>query len=224
MANPNLEILQTAVAQLGDLADELVFVGGCTTGLLITDEATPDIRPTKDVDGIVEALTYSEFIKFEERLRNEGFVHAGDPICRWAKGDILLDVMPTNGEFLGFKNTWFAEAVETSKPHKLSSGKFIRVVSPPYFVATKLEAFLDRGENDFLASHDLEDLITVINGREELKDEIQNAPENVRKYISGYLNNLLANQGFIDALPGHLMPDAGRVGILMGRLREMSNL
>lgn len=47
--NPNLDILIRAVDQLGDLADDMVFVGGCATGLLITDQAAPPIRITKDV-------------------------------------------------------------------------------------------------------------------------------------------------------------------------------
>ena len=37
--NPNLEILEIAIARLAELADELVFVGGCATGLLITASA-----------------------------------------------------------------------------------------------------------------------------------------------------------------------------------------
>jgi hypothetical protein len=52
--NPNLEILTTAVEQLGELVDELVFLGGCATGLLITDPAAPPIRITRDVDAIVQ--------------------------------------------------------------------------------------------------------------------------------------------------------------------------
>lgn len=48
--HPNLEILEQAVELLGDLADEMVFLGGCATGLLISDAAAPPIRVTQDVD------------------------------------------------------------------------------------------------------------------------------------------------------------------------------
>lgn len=50
--NPNLQILEAAVEQLGPLADQMVFLGGCATGLLLTDTAAPPIRATKDVDAI----------------------------------------------------------------------------------------------------------------------------------------------------------------------------
>jgi len=44
--NPNIELLLIAAHQLGELVDEMVFIGGCATGLLITDAAAPPIRAT----------------------------------------------------------------------------------------------------------------------------------------------------------------------------------
>ena len=44
--NPNIEILEIAVSKLDDLVTRLVFLGGCATGLLMTDEAAPPIRST----------------------------------------------------------------------------------------------------------------------------------------------------------------------------------
>src|SRR6266536_3918549 len=88
MANPNLELLKIAARLLRPLLDELVFVGGCTTGLLITDEAAGDVRPTFDVDAIAEITSYAEYTAFSERLRKLGFSEdssKGAPICRWRK-------------------------------------------------------------------------------------------------------------------------------------------
>jgi hypothetical protein len=48
--NPNLEILPAAVYRLGLLADVMVLLGGCATGLLLTDPAAAPIRATIDVD------------------------------------------------------------------------------------------------------------------------------------------------------------------------------
>ncbi len=53
MTNPNLEMLRGAVKNLGELADKMVFVGGCTIGLFITDEGAAEVRATDDVDTIV---------------------------------------------------------------------------------------------------------------------------------------------------------------------------
>jgi hypothetical protein len=179
MADPNLKLLQQAVADLGDLADELVFVGGCTTGLFITDEASAEIRPTKDVDAIVRSATYSQYIKFGERLEKAGFrrdLSQDAPICRWIKNGTVLDVLPVNGGILGFRNSWYEAAVANAESREISAATTIKVVSPSYFLATKLEAFDDRGKNDFLGSRDIEDVVTVINGRAEIVDEI-NASE-----------------------------------------------
>lgn len=226
MADTNLEMLRLAATRLGNLVDELVFVGGCTTGLFITDAASATVRPTKDVDAIVEAVTYSRYIEFESRLQESGFSHdirEDAPICRWIKEDTVLDAMPINGDILGFRNTWYAAAVETAEIRKLDREISIRAVTPTYFFATKLEAFNDRGKDDFLGSHDLEDLIAVVNGRAELPDEVQNAPNDVRRFIAENVRRLLANRRFIDSLPGHLMPDTDRTRLVLERLEKLTN-
>jgi hypothetical protein len=62
MVDPNIELLRLAARQLGTLVNELVFVGGSTTGLFLTDHTAPPLRATKDVDAIVEAANYVEYI------------------------------------------------------------------------------------------------------------------------------------------------------------------
>lgn len=107
MQNPNLDILMRAVERLGELADDLVFLGGCATGLLITDPAAPPIRVTRDVDAIVHVLTLTDYHQLEQRLRLKGFREDSSddaPICRWTDGDVILDVMPTDARILGFGN------------------------------------------------------------------------------------------------------------------------
>ena len=227
MADPNIEMLKRAVAQLGELADELVFVGGSTTGLFITDEASADVRPTKDVDAIVEAATYSKYVDFEQRLEKAKFyrdISEGAPICRWIKGNNIFDILPIEGNILGFRNSWYSGAVKTSVLYEIEPNVNIRVVTPPYFLATKLEAFADRGNNDFLESRDIEDIVTVINGRDELLEEIKNAPDDVRAFIANYFADLLKQRSFTDAIPGHLNPDSSRINIVLDRLRWIAEL
>jgi predicted nucleotidyltransferase len=83
----------------------------------------------------------------------------------------------------------------------LPSGHSIRLVTSPLFLATKLEAFQDRGAGDYLASHDLEDIATVVDGRAELLEEVGRADEEVRAYLRERLSALLATDAFVDALP-----------------------
>lgn len=175
------------------------------------------------------AASYAEYAVFAERLKAIGFredTSEGAPVCRWVKGDTILDVMPLDERTLGFTNTWYRPAMETADKHQIIRGMTIKVVAPVYFCATKMEAFDGRGKNDFLGSHDLEDIIAVIDGREEIIEEIKDASENVRYYIAGKIDEWLNNDKFIDALPGHLgnASDRGRLGIILKRLQQIAAL
>lgn len=187
IANTNLEMLRAAVAELGGLADEMVFVGGATTGLLITDVGAAEVRATDDVDSIVEATTYLEYMNFSERLETKGFKidsREDAPLCRWVKNNVVLDVMPLDETILGFTNRWYKQAIIDPASIEINEGTTIRILTTPYFCATKLEAFEGRGKNDYYGSHDLEDLIAVVDGREEIVDDIAQAPTEVREYIA----------------------------------------
>jgi hypothetical protein len=144
----SLDILIAAVRLLGSLADEMVFVGGCATGLLLTDPATPPIRVTEDIDAIVEVTSLSKYYHLADSLRERGFIEdmsPETPICRWRAKGVTLDVMPTNPEILGFGNRWFGPAAAAAVSIELYPGRLIRMVTAPYFLATKLEAFDGRG-------------------------------------------------------------------------------
>jgi predicted nucleotidyltransferase len=177
--NPNLDILLQAVEQLGELADEMVFVGGCATGLLITDKAAPPIRMTKDVDAIVQVMSRGDYYQFSNRLRAKGFFEDNSddaPICRWKSADgILLDVMPIDPKVLGFGNEWYESATRNAQEYLLPSGQMIKLISVPYFLITKLDAFSGRGGNDYLMSHDIEDVVAVFDGRAELVGDVKSA-------------------------------------------------
>lgn len=110
-SNPNLTRLGDAARKLAPLLDQIAFVGGCATGLLLTDPAAAPVRPTLDVDAIVAIASYGEFMNLETRLRDLGFhqsIAEGAPICRWLSGDLILDLMPTDSSILGFSNIWYA--------------------------------------------------------------------------------------------------------------------
>ena len=110
ISNPNLARLAHATKKLTPLLDQIAFVGGCVTGLLLTDPAAAPVRPTLDVDAIVAIASYAEFTQLEIRLRDLGFRHSleeGAPICRWLNGDLVLDLMPTDPSILGFSNIWY---------------------------------------------------------------------------------------------------------------------
>ncbi len=231
MQNRNRGLLIEAARLLQSLLQEVVFVGGTTTVLMITDPGAADVRTTYDVDVIVGITSYAQYAAFGRRLRTLGFqedASEGAPICRWRHPTrIALDVMPTDEKILGFSNRWYSDAIANAQWLEIEQGLTIRVVTSPYFCATKLEAFRGRGHGDHAASKDLEDLIAVVDGRKELIDEINGAESAVRSYVAAQVRTLLRNLAFLDALPGFLLPDAGSQGrhdLLMSRLRAIAEL
>lgn len=228
--NPNIEILLLAVNQLGELADEMVFIGGCATGLLITDTASPTIRATKDVDAIVQVTTKADYYKLSERLRDKGFtedISEGAPLCRWVTGNVTLDVMPTEADILGFGNQWYTSAMENAEVVSLIDKVDIKMVSAPYFLITKLEAFNGRGNGDYILSHDIEDIIAVMDGRSELLEEVGQADVALVNTLAARFSALLKDHSFIDAVSAHMPTDKVsqiRVEKILNTIKKISGL
>lgn len=226
----NLAIATVVAAALGDLRESLVFVGGCATGLLVTSVRAQPIRMTDDVDLVAHVTSKQDYHQLEKRFTALGFVHdvsAEAPICRWKCRGVTVDLMPTLPDILGFHNRWYPMAVETAEAVVLSEGLTIRLIAAPVFLATKIEAFKGRGQGDFLGSHDLEDIVTVVDGRDALLEEIQASSSDLQAYLGAEFTALMTNDRFLDALPGHLPGDRGsqqRVGSLIAKLRKLAGL
>lgn len=224
----NLEMIGHVAKRLGELRDRVVFLGGAATALLITDTAIPDVRITNDVDVIVEIASRGEYYRLAESLRDLGFAEdfsEDAPLCRWRIDGIAVDVMPTDEEILGFSNQWYPQALRTATTREIADNMAIRVVTGPYFLATKIEAFYSRGKGDFMVSHDMEDIITLLDGRPELAEDVMTAPEEVRIFLARTFNSFIQNRDFLDALPGHLLPDYAsqqRIPLLMKKIRQIA--
>ena len=152
---------------------------------------------------------------------------AAAPICRWRIDNVAVDVMPTLEKILGFSNRWYPLALKTATPVALPSGIVIRLVQAPVFLATKLEAVAGRGNNDYLFSHDLGDLLSVVDGRETLVAECLQSDGELRAYLHDWAARLLGTQAFLEALPGHLPGDAAsqdRLPDLEAKLQRVADL
>src|SRR5579862_7397230 len=139
----NLRMLEFVATKLGEIRDDVVFLGGCTTGLFITDPEFPDVRYTLDVDCIVDVISLNQYHQLEKKLTKQGFKRSltESVICRWFYDDVILDVMPTDEKILGFSNRWYKNAIEYAVNYNLLYDLQIKIITAPYFLATKLEAF-----------------------------------------------------------------------------------
>ena len=162
------------------------------------------------MDIIVEVLSKSDYYQLEETLRSLGFTQSMEedaPLCRWVINDTKVDVMPTDEKILGFTNKWYSPAIKNATEISLEEGLEIRIVTAPYFLATKIEAFYGRGKGDYMASHDMEDIITIIDGRLELIDEVKDSETDLRSFLAEKFRYFLKTEAFLEALLGHLLPD-----------------
>jgi len=226
MANPNIELLTSIATAMGAVREQVVFVGGCATGLLITQPLVAGARATEDVDAIVEVASLVKYHALAERLMEQGFKQTmadNTPPFRWYWKGMQLDLVPLDEKVLGFANRWYKPGFETAATATLPSGLVLRHLSAPYFMATKLEAFKDRGNNDVYLSHDLEDVITVVDGREELINELSSAPPDVRDFVAQTLRGILRHADFTNVLPG-IVSQSSRTGLVLQRLTQISEL
>lgn len=184
---PNVAKVELVAQALGDLRERLVFVGGCAVDLLLTDTAAAPSRVTYDVDLVAQVAALAGYHKLEEEFARLGFqrdISKDAPICRWRLGNLEVDLMPTDTNVLGFANRWYPLAVQTAQLVVLPSGATIRLIAAPVFLATKFEAFADRGKGDLLGSHDLEDIVNVLDGRHEIVGEIDLSQMELRHYMA----------------------------------------
>lgn len=221
-------MLAVVARGLKELKDQVVFVGGATVDLYITNPGGEPLRATDDVDCVIEITSRGGYRVLEEKLRALKFRHPLDqerpPICRWEFSGILVDVMPTDEAVLGFSNRWYPDGIAHAEKRTLPDGQEIAVFSLPYFLASKIEAFLGRGKDDFYGSPDLEDIITVVDRSEDLRDKILGAPRDVRAYIKEKLGVLQRNELFVQSVTGHLGPGVGpaRVKRALDLIRDLA--
>lgn len=192
--DPNIQMVEVVAHALGDLCDELIFVGGCAARMLCNLPNASPPRVTFDVDVVAEVAALAAYHALEKRFASRGFardVSSDAPICRWQLDEVKVDLMPTDECILGFANRWYPLAIASASFVSLPSGKQIRLISAPVFLATKFEAFATRGNGDLMSSHDFEDIINVLDGRAGLTD-----------YLANRFGEIARHPDFDNTLPG----------------------
>lgn len=228
-ADPNVGNVELVASALGTLREELVLVGGCAASLLIDAPSAPSPRVTHDVDLVATVTALSGYHRLERQFEQRGFIRdlsADAPICRWRLRGMIVDLMPTDERVLGFSNRWYSEAAASKLAYTLPSGNTINLISAPAFIATKFEAFRDRGRSDPLSSHDLEDIINVVEGCTMVIDSVRRAHPELKAYLRSRFAELVAVRDFQDLLPGLVAHDvlhAQRVAAVAARLTILAS-
>ena len=185
-------MLATVAEGLADLLPDMVFVGGAVVELYIPNGVEiAEVRQTEDVDCVAEITSRNDFMELEERLRKLGFQHEKNVICRWIYKDVIVDVMPTDENILGFSNRWYREGIAHAISYHLSDTTVINMLPVAWFIACKIEALLRRGITDLRLSKDLEDIVFLLNYLASLEDEIAMVDYQVKKYIQENFQILL---------------------------------
>jgi predicted nucleotidyltransferase len=226
MANPNLALLIAIAQAMGPLCEQVVFVGGCATGLLVDDVDLMDVRPTEDVDAIVEVASLAAYHQLADQLMQRGFQQTmadNTPPFRWFWNRMQLDLVPLDEKVLGFANPWYRVGFDAALSVELADGLLLRHLSAPHFLATKFEAFKDRGQNDVYLSHDVEDIMTVMEGRRSVVQDMTAAHAAVRTHVGQSVAALLNMPAFHNALPG-LLSNPEREPTVRARLIQISKL
>jgi predicted nucleotidyltransferase len=204
-----------AIANLmKELNQPYVFVGGATVSLYASMPAMAEaIRPTDDVDVVIELLSYKGYAAIDKRLREIGFVNDTESgvICRYKVDGIIVDVMPTTEDIIGFSNRWYADGFKNAINFNIDKETEISIFSLPYFLASKWEAHKSRGGNDLRMSKDFEDMVYVFENCIDFEDHLLTGPDDVRAYLRDELKELIKSVDFEEAVFCH-MEGGGRYG------------
>lgn len=211
----NLAAIQLIATAIDDLNDEAVYVGGAVIGFYADPDAE-DSRPTKDVDFFLEITTPLELETVREKLTMCGFKQTPEDaiLCRFRYHDIKVDVMSTKAIGWAPANVWFEKGMNHTLTARVSDTISIRMLELPFFLATKFAAFNDRGK-DPRTSHDMEDIVYVLDSNSNWETEIENAITDVKKYLKEQLQNLE-----FETILAHL-PENGKVKLMMERIKKI---
>ena len=213
---------------LSGLPFDFAFLGGSVLSLLVTDDGVDAIRVTKDVDVMVDIRSRKDYHRVDEMLEGLGFRHdtrEDAPVCRWIYDGVTVDVLPIREDVLGWNSRWFEEALAAATQMQYG-GQTVKIISAPYFLALKLEAFEERGAGDFIVSTDFEDVICLLNGRETIVYEVIKT-EGVREFLSERFARYLESADMKDAIEGFVQTENEpelRKELILKRMCEIATL
>lgn len=223
----NNAIIERVANALGELNEKVIYVGGATVSLYINDPAADDVRPTKDVDISIKVASFVELEDIREQLTDKGFTQSSDldVICRFKLEDILVDVMATKPIAWAPANPWFEKGFEKLEKTKVNDIT-IQIMPLTFFLASKFTAFHDRGGNDPRFSHDLEDIIYIIDNRTDWHQILINEQDQeVKEFLINEFRIILTSNKMQEAILGNLFYETQdkRFSMIMDKINQVVN-
>lgn len=202
----NIAVVAEVAAALQDIKQHMVFVGGAVVSLYTDDPAADEIRPTHDIDLTLNIINLNHWKEVQEKLATLGF-HPdpfGHAICSYKYRDIPVDIMATEDGPLGPANRWYKIGFENLWIAKAKDQE-IKMLSAPCYLATKFEAFNSRG-SDYRTSHDIEDIIYVLENRVAIVEEIAKEDTRITAFIKAELQSIVDKGLLQEVLLAHIHP------------------
>ncbi|HNT28025.1 MAG TPA: hypothetical protein PKH10_07590 [bacterium] len=201
-----IDDIKKMAALVGSLSRPAVFVGGAVAVLYTDRPEFSEMRATKDIDLVFKIASLTQLETVREELVRAGFSHViGSPVvCRFAFERILVDVMALDAVGWAPGNHWFKRGFNRATPYSLD-GAALSLLPFPYYLASKFDAFLGRGMRDAYASHDLEDIVFVLDGRKNFAQELIGYDDReVISFLRTNMEKLMTDERLKEAVLGHL--------------------
>lgn len=222
----NRQVTKKIALALGGLNEEVVYVGGAVVSLYVDNPSADDVRPTKDLDLTMKIASLSELENIRQVLIEKGFVQSAmdSVVCRFRYDDVLVDVMATVPIGWAPGNRWFERGLDQAI-FKALDDVSIRILPLPYFLATKFDAFFDRGVNDLWTSHDYEDIIYLFNHVSDISEQVLNSDQPVKQYLGECAAKILDNRSYREAIVGNLFFEGReeRFNLIIDKLTTFSH-
>jgi len=203
----NKALIKEIAIALKELKEIMVFVGGATISLYTDDPAALEIRPTTDIDMTIKlSISYAHWVQLNERLGELGFYPnpKGHALCNFIYNEINIDIMPSEDGQIGKANKWYKVGFDNLQRVKIDDIE-ISILTAPCFLATKFEAFNDRGI-DYRTSHDFEDIIYVLDNRTTIIKEINQDNKSIRDFLKAQFNRIMDQPNTYEILSCHIHP------------------
>ncbi len=222
----NRAVTKKIAHALGPWNDRVVYVGGAVVSLYVNDPSAEDVRPTKDLDLTLKIASLGELEALREALIQRGFVQSANDsvICRFRYEDVLVDVMGTEPVGWAPGNRWFKQGFDLAFRYRIDE-LVINLLPLPYFLATKFDAFFERGINDIWASHDYEDIIYLFNHVSDITNQVLQSEEKVKSYLSECSTKILENRNLREAIVGNLFHEGQeeRLQLILLKLKTIAD-